>query len=152
MKRHTLDQWMNRLSLLFLLGTAAFLAVCWQRIPEEVPMHFNSAGEIDRWGSRAELLILPVIAWLMYGLMTAVERFPGAWNTGVRVTEENRERVYALLGHLLSTLKLLMTGIFTWLTLWCTLAEPLPKWFLPAVLGAMSADLVYWLVRLFRAR
>ena len=43
MKRHTLDQWMNRLSLLFLLGTAAFLAVCWQRIPEEVPMHFNFA-------------------------------------------------------------------------------------------------------------
>ena len=152
MKKQPLDRWMNRLSLLMLAGTAVFLAACWHRIPARVPMHFNSAGEIDRWGARAELLILPVISWLMYGLLTVAEQFPGAWNTGVKVTEENRERVYALLGHMLSTLKLLVIAMFTWITLWCALAKPLPVWFLPVVLGAVFGDMIYWFVRVFRAR
>ena len=115
-------------------------------------MHFNAAGEIDRWGSKAELLILPVISWLMYGLLTVVEQLPGAWNTGVKVTEENREQVYALLGHMLSTLKFLIMVMFAWITLWCALAKPLPEWFLPVVLGAVFGDMIYWLVRVFRAR
>ena len=152
MNKHPLDKLMNRLSLLVLLSSAVFLALYWKSIPPEVPMHYNAAGEIDRWGSRAELLILPVIAWLLYGVMTVVEQFPGAWNTGVKVTAENRERVYALLGHMLSTLKLLVMVLFAWLTLWCALARPLPVWFLPVVLAAVFGDMLYWLVRLFRAR
>lgn len=152
MKKHPLDKLMNRMSLLVLLGTALFLALYWWHIPQEVPMHFNAAGQIDRWGSKTELLILPVIAWLLYLLMTVVEQFPGAWNTGVKVTEENRERVYALLGHMLSTLKFLIMVMFAWITLWCALAKPLPVWFLPVVLGAVFGDMIYWLVRVFRAR
>lgn len=151
-KKHPLDKLMNRLSLLVLAGTAVFLAAYWHRIPARVPMHFNAAGQIDRWGSQAELLILPVIAWLMYGLLTVVEQFPSAWNTGVKVTEENRERVYALLAHMLSTLKFLMVVLFAWITVWCALARPLPVWFLPVVLIALFGDMIYWLVRLFRAR
>lgn len=152
MKKHPLDKLMNRMSLLVLLGTAVFLVLYWKDIPQKVPMHFNAAGEIDRWGSRAELLILPVISWLMYGLLTVVEQLPGAWNTGVKVTEENREQVYAFLGHMLSMLKLLIMVMFTWITLWCALARPLPAWFLPVVLGAVFGDMIYWLVRVFRAR
>ena len=152
MKKHPLDKLMNRLSLLVLLGTAVFLVLYWKDIPQKVPMHFNAAGQIDRWGSKAELLILPVIALLLYLLMTVVEQFPGAWNTGVKVTEENRERVYALLGHMLSTLKFLIMVMFAWITLWCALAKPLPVWFLPVVLGAVFGDMIYWLVRVFRAR
>ena len=129
MNKHPLDKLMNRLSLLVLVGTVVFLAGYWKQIPAEVPMHYNAAGEIDRWGTKAELLILPVIAWLLYGLLTVVEQFPSAWNTGVKVTAENREQVYALLGHMLSTLKLLVMVMFAWITLWCALARPLPVWF-----------------------
>ena len=145
-------KWCMVLLWVFALAPLAALAILYGSLPDQVPLHWGLDGAVDRYGSKAELLILPVIAWLMYGLMTAVEHIPRIWNTGVRVTEENRERVYAVLGHLLSTQKLLIMVTFAWITLWCTLSKPLPKWFLPAVLGAMSADMVYWLVRLFRAR
>ena len=149
MKKHPLDKLMNRLSLLLLFGMAVFLAAYWRFIPEEVPMHFNAAGEIDRWGSRAELLILPIITWLIYGLLTVVELILGAWNTGVKGEENNRERVVA---HLISTMKLLFMVVFAWITLWCTLVRPLPVWFLPVMLGAVFENMVYWIVRLIRAR
>ena len=58
----------------------------------------------------------------------------------------------ALLAHMLSTLKFLMVVLFAWITVWCALARPLPVWFLPVVLIALFGDMIYWLVRLFRAR
>lgn len=30
-------------------------------LPEQIPAHFNLAGEVDRWGSRLEIFILPVL-------------------------------------------------------------------------------------------
>ena len=152
MKKTSLDRWMNRLSLLALAGTAGFLLLSWRRIPGRIPMHYNFAGEIDRWGGKWELLALYGLGWLVFLLLTAAGRSPGAWSTGVKITPENRERVCALLGNLLSTLKALLCGLFAWIAVWSALAWPLPVWFLPAALGAVSGDLIYWFVRVFRAQ
>src|SRR5574343_1309786 len=34
----------------------AYLGYIWNRLPEEVPMHWNGAGEIDRYGDKKELV------------------------------------------------------------------------------------------------
>ena len=55
-------------SLLVLLPLVAGLLL-WNRLPEQLPMHWNAAGEIDGWGSRwmvvcAEPLFLLLIHWV----------------------------------------------------------------------------------------
>lgn len=41
------------------------LTLVWlQFLPDRVPLHYNFAGEIDRWGSKWEYLLLPGIALL----------------------------------------------------------------------------------------
>lgn len=40
-------------------------AVVLQFLPESIPMHYDLAGNIDRWGSRMESFIFPVIILLM---------------------------------------------------------------------------------------
>lgn len=35
----------------------AYLIYIWNRLPEKVPMHWNGAGEIDRYGDKKELLV-----------------------------------------------------------------------------------------------
>ena len=35
-----------------------YLAYIWNRLPEKVPMHWNGAGEIDRYGDKKELLVM----------------------------------------------------------------------------------------------
>ena len=30
-------------------------------LPEQIPAHFNLAGEVDRWGSRLEIFVLPIL-------------------------------------------------------------------------------------------
>lgn len=57
------------LSSLLVLPPLAAGLLLWNRLPEQLPMHWNAAGEIDGWGSRlmvvcAEPLFLLVIHWV----------------------------------------------------------------------------------------
>ena len=77
-KRGKFDIILNGLCLIILVSTILFLAVTWSKIPNKVPMHYDFAGNIDRWGSKLEILILPVITWIMYIFMTIIGKFPQA--------------------------------------------------------------------------
>lgn len=50
----------------------------WDRMPESVPVHYNINGEVDRYGSRAELLFaictLVVVNLLVYLLLNNLHR------------------------------------------------------------------------------
>jgi hypothetical protein len=117
-----------------------------------VPMHHNFAGEVDRWGSKGEMILLPVIAWAMYLLITLLERFPDIWNTGIKITEENRGRAYRTLKNLIATMKLILVGVFVFLTVETALTLRLPAWFLPLTLGILFGDIAYWIWKLVRIK
>ena len=36
-----------------------YLAYIWNQLPEKVPMHWNINGEIDRYGDKMELILIP---------------------------------------------------------------------------------------------
>ena len=38
-----------------------YLAYIWNSLPEKVPMHWNIQGEIDRWGEKQELILIPLL-------------------------------------------------------------------------------------------
>ena len=38
-----------------------YLATLWKDLPDQVPMHWNIHGEIDRYGDKIELLLIPFI-------------------------------------------------------------------------------------------
>jgi uncharacterized membrane protein len=46
-----------------------YLAYVWRDLPEKVPMHWNISGEIDRYGSKTELLIIPFVMPLLIYLI-----------------------------------------------------------------------------------
>ncbi len=151
-KRSKYDIVINLICLLLLLGVAGYLAVNWSSIPDKIPSHYNAVGEVDSWGNKMELLVLAIIGWIMYIGITVLEQFPQAWNTGVTVTEENKARIYPILKMMISTLKLLVVGVFVFLALNSALAKALPLWFLPVFLVVMFGSIVFFIVRLIRAK
>ncbi len=56
------------ISALPLLFTLAVLPL----FPEELPLHYNAAGEIDRWGSKYEELVFPIIILLISAFWQAL--------------------------------------------------------------------------------
>lgn len=42
-----------------------YLAYVWNKLPEKVPMHWNIKGEIDRFGEKSELILIPILLPLL---------------------------------------------------------------------------------------
>lgn len=67
-------------ALLAAMGAAA--AICWSHAPDRIPVHWNMHGEVDRYGGKAEgLLLLPAISFGLYCLLLFIPRLdPGKEN------------------------------------------------------------------------
>ena len=149
------DKWVRRwhwLARLLLGALALFLLLYWSHIPQEIPLHYNASGQIDRWGNKGSILVLVVITLVLYGMLSAVELFPGAWNTGVKVTEANREAVYRILARMLAQLKAIFVMAFAYLIMMVALVLPLGKYFIVLMVGVPLGILGYGLWRLWQVR
>lgn len=151
-KRNVYDIIVNVICLGLLVGIIIYLGFSWNNIPQKIPVHYNGAGVIDRWGNKGELLIVPIISWIMYLGITALEKSPQIWNTGVQLTEQNKERVYRILKNFIGTEKVLMVAIFTFITINSSLSKSLPTWFLPVFLIIMFGSVILFIFKLVRAQ
>lgn len=83
------QKWMD--TVLWVLTAAAFLitAVAVQFMADEVPMHYNASGEIDRYGSRYENFIFPVMI-LIFNVFWEV--FISSFRKKALKAEQEKER------------------------------------------------------------
>lgn len=146
------DRILDIIGWILLIGTLAYLILGWSSFPNQIPMHYNGAGEIDRWGGKGEIIVIEVVMWILYLGIGLVEKYPQIWNTGVEVTPQNREKVYRILKYMLKTLKTLTALIFAYLIVNSLQGTPLPGWFTPATLILVFGDMAFWLVLLYRIR
>lgn len=52
-----------------------YLAYIWNQLPEKVPLHWNIKGEIDRYGEKIELIIIPfLLPLLLYIIFLVVPK------------------------------------------------------------------------------
>ncbi len=141
---------MDVLALAFLAALSVWLWQVWSDVPGRVPTHYGMQGQIDGWGDKSMVLVLWGMAWGMFALISAVELCPGCWNTGVEVTEGNREQVYRVLLMMTKSTKLLIVLAMGYITVCSVLAVSVGVWMLPGFVLVMTAMTVYWMRRLYR--
>ncbi|WMJ86018.1 DUF1648 domain-containing protein [Anaerocolumna sp. MB42-C2] len=151
-KRTKYDVIMNCLSYILLIGIVLYLFLNWSHIPDKIPGHYNALGMVDRWGNKNELWICPIIGVILVIGITLIEKFPQAWNVGIQVTEQNKERVYRLLKNMIVTEKGVIAAVFVFITVKSALAEPLPIWFLPVFLILLFGSIGISINKLMKLR
>ncbi|MGM9920141.1 MAG: DUF1648 domain-containing protein [Bhargavaea sp.] len=142
--------------LLFAAGTG-YLIWIWGDLPAEVPAHFNGAGEVDRWGSKWELVMLPIIAGLLWIGMTVLEKYPEKHNYMAELNERNIEFQYRNSRMMLNVLKNLVVLGFIYLSYLSTQValgeeDSLGIGFLPFFLVLMFAPMIIFMIRSLRHR
>ena len=143
---------LEALGWIMLIGTLMYLIIGWSSFPDQIPAHYNAAGEIDRYGSKWEIVFIEAVMWLLYLGIGLLEKYPEIWNTGLKVTPANREKVYCTLRYFIKTLKLSTTLIFAFLVITSLQGSHLPGWFTPASLFLVFGGMAFWLIRLFLIR
>ena len=114
------DYLIGFLALALLLCQILLPVWYWDQLPERLPVHYGFNGEADRFGSKMSLLLLPVVGLGIFILLTVVGRNPQAMNLPVRVTDENRERVYRAGIQFIYILRVVTAALFAYL-IWGTI-------------------------------
>ena len=141
------------LAPVILLASIAIILILWRRLPEEIPTHYNAAGEIDGYGGRGTLLLMPIIGLVTDLVVALVGRFPQSWNTGARVTVLNRARVYRLVRDLMADLRLSMALLFAGFGLYfASLPEHFSGWIGLAIALLLLVPLLRYFIRLPRVK
>ncbi len=151
----------DRLMELFGWGllVTSWVLVIWHypSLPEKIPIHYNAAGEVDRLGSRAMIVTLPLVATILFLALTLLNRYPYVFNYPVAITPANAERQYKNSTRLVRYLKTVIPLIFLVILLQTIRiagleAKQLSVWFLPGLIAAIFGPLIWYMVRSFRFR
>ncbi len=100
----------NKILWLLVALSLIITAVAMKHLPEKVPMHYNFAGEIDRYGSKYELFIFPGVVLLfavVWSLLLAHYDKKLAGNGDEKVLQETRVNRKVLF-----VASLVMMGVF----------------------------------------
>ena len=152
-KHNKLDTIAEVFCMILLIVTTLYTIYMYIQLPEKIPIHYNAAGVIDRYGNKLEIFILLIVTWVMYIGLSLVTRVPLFWNTGVSVTAENKDRVYRILKNMLKIIKMEIIVIFCYLIYNTTTLYNLPKWFVPVFLVLLfSTMLISFIVLIKKAK
>ena len=86
-------------------------------VEDQVAMHYDLAGNIDRMGDKSGIFFFFGILILLYAGMTFAQKFPHAFNYLTEITEENAKRQYTTAVRMIRWLKLMMVVLFSFIIL-----------------------------------
>ena len=148
------------LDWLSLLGVGVGIALTiwgWLTLPATIPTHFDFAGNPNAYGSKATLLLLPIISTCVAALLALLTRFPHMYNYPWPITLENASRQYLLARKFLRIVMLEIVWMFAglqWLIIQAAQnqSESRILLFVAAMVFILLLSVVLFLRAAFRAR
>lgn len=113
------DKLLDKLSFAAVIFLWIYTAANYFQLPETIPSHFNLKGDIDDYGSKNLLLIIPLIVTLIELLLSFLVRRPGLMNkySYPRITDPERlEKQVLLTRRLLRTMMIIIAVAFNMIT------------------------------------
>lgn len=125
----------------------------YSELPDTIPTHYNAAGEMDGFGRKVNILILPVIATVFFVGITILNKFPHIFNYPAKISQNNALAQYTNIKRMNRYLKLVFVLIFGFLA-YNTINNtggPGP-WFLPLSMGLILVLLIYFIVKSYKTK
>ena len=85
---------LEAIGALLIVLMAVFVIVHWNTLPEAIPVHYDSHGDVDRWASRWEIFVMPLIGLAIYLLLTVLAVFPRLWGLPDSLPQAQRRAIH----------------------------------------------------------
>ena len=126
-----------------------------QNLPDQVPIHFNAYGQVDSYGSKSTIFLLPIIGTILFIGLTILNNFPHIFNFPGKIHLDNAQSQYKNATRLIRFLKLfivfiLLVIVFKTLETTNQKSEGLGIWFLPLFVGVTISLLTIFVVKASR--
>lgn len=144
---------LNLLAPLLVLCSIVILLGFWKQIPDVIPTHYTFSGEVDGYGGKGTLWLMPAFGVAGEGMLFLLGCFPQWWNVNIPITERNRGAVYTALRDLMAEFHFCMALLFSTLSLpEQLLPRTMTLWVILALTTLMFVPVVRLLVRLNRIK
>jgi uncharacterized membrane protein len=122
--------------------------VSYSKLPETIPTHYNGAGEVDRFGKKINILILPLLATFFFIGITLLNKFPHIFSYPKKINKDNALEHYTNLTKMNRYIKLVFV-LFSVLLVYKTIQDSgeIGALFLPLILGLLVLALFYFIVK-----
>lgn len=110
--------------------------LAYKHLPDEIPTHYNGLGEVDAYGDKITIFFLPLIATVLFVIVSITAKKPHLFNYSETITSENAEAQYKNAMRFMQFINLFMLLIFIFID-YKTIQIALNKsgnlgiWFLP---------------------
>ncbi len=93
---------------IFMLLPLALVLIALQFLPDNIPAHYNISGQVDRWGSKYEMLVFPALSILLGSIMLLAAKYAAKHEE----SGQNNAQVCIVAGIMGNVLFSVMTAFF----------------------------------------
>lgn len=110
-----IDWFLEALTALFVLLLIGLPIYFYGDMPDQVPSHFNAAGEPDAFGSKKSIWGLPFVGLIMAVGLTMLNKIPHLYNYPVPIDKKNARQQYTNATRLIRAVKTVIVGTFAYI-------------------------------------
>ncbi|WP_329905193.1 DUF1648 domain-containing protein [Porphyromonas pogonae] len=141
----------NALATITVIVTLFFFIAFYEKIPSLIPTHYGFNGEVDSWGSKNTLwyfVIGNIVINIFLGVLT---KYPQVYNYPFKVTDKNREKVYASGSLFVAVLRLVVSLVVACVILFMSLSvEKIPILLYVFILSLPIISVLYGVIQLMK--
>jgi uncharacterized membrane protein len=100
------------LAFALLAALWAYVLFVYGSLPNSIPMHFNTAGQVDNWGNKNTIFLMPTLATVICVGFYFLCKVPHIHNYMVNITPENAAYQYSNSTLLLRVVKVMVMVLF----------------------------------------
>src|SRR5690625_3129920 len=142
---------LNAISVICIVSTIFYVIAAYQNLPDTIPIHFNSLGEADNWGSKMMIFLSPGIMIILFVALYFLSKVPHVYNYPTTITEENAARIYSSANLFMTIINLEIVLIFV-LTSIDIMGQFLGVWFVIVVFGVPLLTLGLFVIKIFKIK
>lgn len=141
----------NALATIIVIVTLLFFIAFYEKIPSLIPTHYGFNGEVDSWGNKNTLwyfVIGNIVINILLGILT---KYPQIYNYPFKVTDKNREKVYASGSLFVAALRLVVSLVVACVILFMSLSvEKIPILLYVFILSLPVISVLYGVIQLIK--
>ena len=150
MKYTRLQKIIEAIGIIITIVYIIYFITSFGNFPDRTPAHYDFAGEVTRYSSKYEMLLMPILGVLLYAGITLLQKYPKAWNVPIKVTEENEEQAYSILRTGIIVTKVQMIGIFALISYYSSNMKSIPVYMSVLFILVPIITIIIGLIKIFR--
>lgn len=146
----TTERWLDIISWLFVTLSFAVVLGHYSDLPDTIPTHFDGAGNVDGYGSKYTVFLLPVLSFLIVAGLIYLSKFPHRFNYLKTITPENAEFEYKnarMMVRVLNALVSLLLLALTWEIVQAALGKSTFGPWIWLFIGPLVASPLFFVIR-----